>query len=183
MLRNTRMKPSSAPWIALTMAMIAAGSTAAESEPQRIARYLDYRKLTRLTTERIHVEGPMRTMCIDPRTLHGPHLVPGIHLYATQAVIDTRAKSTSPRYPLGALLVKEKFHTSEATSPSIITVMEKIGESGTVDDWRFTMVRLADGSIVKDGFRVSCVSCHERYKRFDYVSHVTDALLAERAKK
>lgn len=177
------MQPRPVLWFAVVMMSIAGNLSAAETDAQRIARYLDYRKLPRLTTERIDIEGPLRTMCIDPRTLHGPHLVSGIHLYATKAVIDTRAASASPRYPVGALLVKEKFDGAEVTTPSIITVMEKIADAGSVDDWRFTMVRVADGSIVKDGFRVSCVSCHERYKRSDYVSHVTDALLAERTKK
>ncbi|HEY1110567.1 MAG TPA: hypothetical protein VGE76_18090 [Opitutaceae bacterium] len=177
------MKPHPALSLAVLLVSIAGNLAAAETDAQRIARYLDYRKLPRLTTERIDIEGPMRTMCLDPRTLHGPHLVSGIHLYATKAVIDTRATSASPRYPVGALLVKEKFDTREAASPSIITVMEKVADAGSVDDWRFTMVRIADRSIVKDGFRVSCASCHERYKRFDYVSHVTDALLAELTKK
>lgn len=125
----------------------------------------------------------MRSLCSDPRFRHGPHLVPGIHVYATEAVIGTRAKSDTPRYPVGALLVKEKFDGTEVTTPSIITVMEKIADAGTVDDWRFTMVRISDRSIVKDGFQVSCASCHERYQKTDYVTHVTDKLLADLAKK
>lgn len=166
------------------MPIVSAGSLlAAETESQRIARYLDYRKLPRLTTERIDIAGPMRSMCADPRALHGPHLAPGIHLYATKAVIDTRAESATPRYPVGALLVKEKFNSAEDTAPNIITVMEKIAAAGTVDDWRFTMVRIADRSVVKDGFQVSCVNCHTRYEKSDYVSYVTDRILAALAQK
>lgn len=154
---------------------------AAETESQRIDRYLAYGALIRLTGEKIDVVEQTSGMCRDPRDIHGSHLKPGIHLYATKAVIDTRAKSESPRYPVGALLVKEKFEARGDSKPSVITVMEKIANEGRIDDWRFTMVRVSDRAIVKDGFRLSCVDCHQRYSKLDFVSSVTHEILAGHA--
>lgn len=149
----------------------------------RVARYLQYRNLTRLTTVKIDIAESVRTMCLDPKMVHGPHMEPGIHLYASSAAIAVRQTANAvPRYPVGTLLVKEKFDTKDAATPSLITVMEKTASQGRVDDWRFTMIRLADRSIVRDTARMSCAECHSRYADADFVSSVTDGLLAKYAR-
>lgn len=153
---------------------------ATETESQRVDRYLNYGGLIRLTEGKIDVVEQTSGMCRDPSSIHGEHLKPGLHLYATKAVIDTRKKSETLRYPIGALLVKEKFEARDDAKPSVITVMEKIADEGRISDWRFTMVRVSDRSIVNDGFRVSCVDCHQRYAKLDFVSPVTHEILAGR---
>jgi uncharacterized membrane protein len=87
------------------------------------------------------------------------------------------------RYPVGALLVKEKFEKRDDATPAIITVMEKVADAGKVSDWQFYMIRLADRSIVREGFEVSCTDCHSCYPKNDFVSHVTTGLLEARAQK
>lgn len=149
-----------------------------------VRRLLDYRKLTRLTEKKIDVVADTRALCIDPRGLHGPHLKPGILLYANDRVLEARRNPDGrERYPVGSLLVKEKFEDGGENTPSIITAMEKIADEGRIEDWRFTMVRLSDRTIVREGFKVSCVDCHSHYARNDFVSSVTDRLLSERAAK
>lgn len=152
---------------------------AASTEDRLVTRYLQYRNFTRLTTEKIDIAESVRMMCLDPKMIHGPHIEPGIHLYASSSAIAVRKTSTTPRYAIGTLLVKEKFDTKDAAAPSLITVMEKTANQGRVDDWRFTMIRLADRSIVRDTARMSCAECHARYTRTDFVSQVTDDLLAK----
>lgn len=154
-------------------------ASAASAEDGLVTRYLQYRNLTRLTTAKIDIAETVRTMCLDPKIIHGPHIEPGIHLYASSSAIAVRKTSTTPRYPVGTLLVKEKFDTKEAATPTLITVMEKTANRGRVDDWRFTMIRLADRSIVRETARMSCAECHARYTGTDFVSQVTDDLLAK----
>jgi hypothetical protein len=73
--------------------------------------------------------------------------------------------------------VKEKFEAKDHSHPSLITVMEKQADAGDVDDWRFTMIRLADRAVVRDGFKISCAQCHSRYAESGFVSPTTDVLV------
>ncbi|CAN5866795.1 hypothetical protein BH11VER1_BH11VER1_27090 [soil metagenome] len=149
-----------------------------------IARYLDYQKLPRITERKIDLEESVIQLCLDPKMYYGPHIKPGIQLYVNPTAIEARKKDSAARiYPIGSVLVKEKFATKEASEPDIITVMEKVSMLGGINDWKFTMIRLADRSIVRDGFKVSCVDCHSRFKESDFVSTVTDSLLSEYASK
>jgi hypothetical protein len=105
--------------------------------------------------------------------------VPFIHLYANQAAVTAkRNAATATRYPVGSLLVKEKFESKEASKPNLITVMEKITDTGSIDDWRFVMIRLKDRSIVQERSEASCKECHSRYKKSGFISPETDDLLA-----
>ncbi len=159
-------------------------SASAADDAPLIARYLDYRKLTRITESKIDLEESVRLLCMDTRMYYGPHVTPGIHLYASPAAIEARRKNSTTRiYPVGSVLVKEKFATKEASESDIITVMEKVSMLGGINDWKFTMIRLADRSIVRDGFKVSCVDCHSRFKESDFVSPGTDSLMSEYASK
>lgn len=156
----------------------------AATEAESVARYLKYRSLVRITEERIDVPKATSMMCRDPRDAYGVHYKPGIHLYANALAIEAREGGGEViRYPIGSLLVKEKFDTTEDTNPSIITVMEKTANEGRVEDWNFTMIRLADRSVVTEGFKVSCVDCHNHYRRTDFVSSETSRLLEAYVKK
>ena len=80
-------------------------------------------------------------------------------------------------------LVKEKFEDKTDSVPSIITVMEKITNRGKVDDWLFYMIRLSDRSFVREQPAASCVGCHSKYVKTDFVSSTTFSLLTAHAKK
>lgn len=146
---------------------------------EKLERFLDYRSLTRVTPAQIDVEASTVTLCIDPRDFHGPHIKPGIHLYVSPGVLEARSRTGTARYPLGSMLVKEKFNLKGDAKPSVITVMEKVADRGRVEDWRFYMVRLSDRSFVPDQGKVSCVNCHSRFDKTDYVSPVTDSLVKD----
>lgn len=152
----------------------------AESDQDRVARYLRYsRTLTRLTDEKIKIAFAATTLCIDPRTRHGPHFVHYINLYASPDAVAARRGGAKPLpHPVGTLFVKEKFEAEPPAKPTLITVMEKVTNTASADDWSYTMIRLSDRSIVRDGFRVSCASCHSHYETTDFITRETDALLS-----
>lgn len=157
---------------------LALGSAAvAREDDATLRRFLDYRKLPRVTDQQIDVEASVRMLCIDPKTIYGPHLKPGLHLYANPKALDAKTRQPSAAYPVGSLIVKEKFETKGGTTPSIITVMEKVANKGRVDDWQFYMVRLSDRSFVKDEGKTSCTDCHSRYTKTDFISPQTDRLV------
>lgn len=156
---------------------------AASADAALVARYLGYKTLPRLTARKIDISESVRTMCLDPRLLHGPHLRPGIHLYASPSALETRraaGAAAAPRYPVGTLFVKEKFDShDDAAAPTLLTVMEKTATRGRVDDWRFTMIRLSDRTIVRESAGMTCAQCHSRYPDTDFVSGVADELLGK----
>lgn len=151
-----------------------AGIAAAENDRALAERYLKYRELVRLTAERINNLFENYTdLCIDPSHILGPHFERSIHLYANPVALAAKGRI----YPLGALIVKEKFASAADMVPDIITVMEKTGNLGRVEDWKFTMVRVSDRTVIRDGFKVSCSDCHSRYDKTDFVSSVTANLM------
>lgn len=163
--------------------ILTAGSAFASDETVLIARFLDYHTLPRITETKIDLAESVSALCGDPRLYDDPHIKPGIHLYVNPVAIEARKrKANSRRYPVGSLLVKEKFESKDESAPSIITVMEKVTDTGKVDDWKFYMIRVADRSIVRDAFKVSCIDCHSHYRKSDFVSTATNSLLSSYAK-
>lgn len=179
---------------ALAFALLAALSVGAaeprvfpvSGEAERLARYLDYLSLSRLTEKKLDMLPAASTLCRPaaptPPTMHGK---PGIHLYANALALKDAGGPRAPgaRLPIGSLVVKEKFEAYEDTTPSLITVMEKVGNAGKVDDWLFTMIRLPERTIVREPPKTSCVECHAKYTRTDYLSDTTFGLLTGYAKK
>lgn len=151
----------------------------ASDDQASLARFLDYRALTRLTETQIDVEASVMAFCRDPKDIHGPHIKPGIHLYVSREVLEGKRTPDSSRYPIGSLVVKEKFDIKGDAKPNVITVMEKVADERRVQDWRFYMIRLSDRSFVRDEAKVSCVDCHSRFARSDFVSPVTDELVTD----
>jgi hypothetical protein len=165
-------------------------SVVGSDDTATVTRYLQYKEMPRITEQMIAVSSSMTEMCfdpgtrIDPGTTHGPHVRPGIHLYANpKAIAARKPESATERFPVGSLLVKEKFDTRQDATPSVITVMEKVADRAVIDDWKFYMIRISDRTIVRDGFKVSCRECHSHYSKSDFVSHVTDRILRTSAQK
>lgn len=155
------------------------GATAAAADDAAlVARMLKYRELTRITETKVDIAAEAAPLCMDPTMRFGPHIKPGIHVYANELALG-KVRTGAARYPVGALLVKEKFEQKQDKKPGIITVMEKVANTGAVDDWQFHMIRLSDRSIVREGLKRSCVSCHTHYKNSDFVTSDTQRLLEQ----
>lgn len=179
------MKPSRFRLIcALSGFLLMAAAAAPETEREMVTRYLQYPKLNRITAERIDTAHFMAASCIDPKQMPGPHIRPGIHIYVNDSVLETRRKNKTPgKYPAGSVIVKEKFTAKKSEKPDIITVMEKTGTTGEVNDWTFTMIRLSDHAIIREGFEISCAECHARHEQTGFVTPQTDRLIGEFADK
>lgn len=166
----------------LTCLLYSSPAAHAGDEAAMIARFLDYKRLPCLTSNRVDVVQNTASYCRDPQSIFGPHLESGILIYVSQNVLETRRENPgSKTHPVGALIVKEKFDSATNAAPGIITVMEKMTDTGRVEDWRFFMIRVADRTIIKDGFKRSCVDCPSRWEENDFVSHPTDRLLTQQA--
>src|SRR5688572_27910474 len=113
--------------------VVAIRSGCGRDSSDAMKRYGHYRSMSRITEERINVPKRSRMLCADPTMIHGVHYKPGIQIYAnTVALGAPREAIGSIRYPIGSIFVKEKFDTDEESTPSIITVMEKVANTGKV---------------------------------------------------
>ncbi len=113
-----------------------------------------------------------------------PHTKSVVLVYANAPALARAATiEDGGHLPVGSILVKEKYETRGAAQPQLITVMEKTGDTGTVDDWLFTMVKLPEGQIVREHTNVECALCHSEYDRTDFVSVRSFNLLQQFAKE
>lgn len=165
------------------LGLLLSSAALAGDNASMLRRFLNYRSLTRVTEAQIDVEVSVATFCRDPKEIHGPHIRPGIHIFVSPGVVEAQSRNGSSHYPVGSMLVKEKYSRKGDVKPSLITVMEKVADKGRIEDWRFYMVRLSDRSFVRDEGKVSCVDCHSHYVKTDYVSPVTDSLVTAYAQK
>jgi hypothetical protein len=158
-------------------------------EAERLQRYLQYPSLTRLTKEtRIEMAPQVSALCVRPVmdtfVGPGPHAKAAIRLYANDRAIEAVGRWTGgSRFPIGTLLVKEKFETTTDSAPSGITVMEKVADQGKVEDWLFYAIRLPKVSIVRERAKVSCEECHADNRLTDFVSAKTFSYLWAYARK
>lgn len=167
---------------ALAVALLHAAEPAAPISPEeteRLARYLRYPSLLRLTETMVPMDMKVTMMCARPPgpptfISDPPHTGASIRLYASRQAVDKAAMWTiDARFPIGTLLVKEKFESKASTEANLITVMEKVRNEGKVDDWLFTMIALPERTIVRERPKVACIECHAKFTRTDFVSGIT----------
>jgi hypothetical protein len=181
-----------APWFIFHFTVVAAS---AAPDTELVDRYLKYTAFPRLSQKKAPMEKQLRFLCVEPPDYRpsvqsgrepgwGPHFQAWTQVYANPVAITAGEKSASlGRFPVGSIFVKEKYDAIDAKAPTLITVMEKISARQSVDDWKFTMIRLSDHSVVTPTGKVSCAGCHDEYRERDFISSATTALLAEYVRK
>ena len=135
--------------------------------------------MVRITPNRIPLAASVARLCIAPSLVYGPHLDAGeVHIYANQLALDyRRAHPNEFEYPIGSKFVKEKYSSPGDENPDVATLMERRSAKGDVSDWDFSIISLPAGTPLQSNGRVSCVSCHERYKDTGYVSSDSEKAL------
>ena len=143
------------------------------SQEALVDRYLGYPKLTRITEQQIDMEEYANEFCRDMGQIIGLHIQPGIHIYLNDAALQVKNENLNSIFPVGSVIVKEKFNQKNAVTPSLITVMEKVANRGKVSDWRYSMISVPDQRLITGKAKPNCQSCHVRYRRDDFVSPYT----------
>ncbi len=140
-------------------------------------------KLTRLTATRIITLNQMAD-CRAPSP-PSPHdgEAPFVHLYANDAALEYRRNTPdSFEYPIGSIFRKEKYKDAKAKAPDLATIMTRVGNKGTVEDWEFRMITLPDGKEVTGIRKKTCADCHSKYEKRGFVSRDTETALREKLK-
>lgn len=78
---------------------------------------------------------------------------------------------TTPKFPTGSIIVREKLVTADATSPELVTVMVKRekGFSRKTGDWEYLVVEGSLGKISRREKVGSCSKCHANAVQTDFV--------------
>jgi hypothetical protein len=79
---------------------------------------------------------------------------------------------TTPEFPIGSMIVKEKLGTADSTTPEVLTAMIKRGPGYNPDggDWEYLVLDGTASKIVERGKLARCSECHRPYEHSDYVT-------------
>ena len=137
-----------------------------------------YQKWTRANEQPKLVPSPIATLCAAPtsnqmdREKMNPHNDKYIVVYVNDKGKRAMLEEKTPRFPVGAVIVKEKLSKPDSKTPELLTVMVKRGEGfdRANGDWEYFAVDGAGRKITVQGQQTaSCQSCHVGKKAADYV--------------
>lgn len=113
----------------------------------------------------------------ESRTHESPHRGYYIDVYVNEIGREAMMESTIPKYPVGTVIIKEKFPWSEEDDPAtstkdveLYTIMIKreTGYNPACGDWEFGAIN-GDFSDSEVGKLSSCMRCHRKNPEMDFV--------------
>jgi hypothetical protein len=133
----------------------------------------------RFTKERIRLENRVDEGCVrfNPAANEPDHArlvshrTPGIHIYVTEAGFASLVDPKSV-FPVGTIVLKQKFASVEATEPELYTGMLKRekGYNPKAGDWEFFTLNGTATAVTARGRIDSCMDCHQQYAKTDFVT-------------
>lgn len=118
----------------------------------------------------------MGTLVPIPRTPQdrlpqNPHDTACITVFVNPIGSDAMMNQTDPKFPVGSIIVKEKFPKRDSPEPVLLTVMKKRepGYDVTRGDWEYMVIDGAMSAIAARGMIGSCQSCHLEKADQDFV--------------
>ncbi len=171
----------------MQMALVVAACVVGPVSPQKgpvseafIKEALTYRRMVPLHKERVDMDKATATLCAPASQAFGPHYKPFIRTYVTAgALVKPLPKKGQIDLPVGTMLVKEKYDTVSAETPSIITAMKKLRKGKGSGVWEFGMIDLKTKKEIR-ATKQPCASCHSQWSVNDGISYQTAALMRSR---
>jgi hypothetical protein len=107
-------------------------------------------------------------------SLDDPHRDKFISVYVNEIGEHAMMAEAHPRFPPGAIIVKEKRDTEADGAPVLMTIMVKHDKGHDVGnaDWEFLVMDGAMTKVAKPAKEGSCIRCHSVYSETDYVTRV-----------
>lgn len=130
-------------------------------------------QLTRVTDVPFRMSRPSSTLCRGsiasyPDNPHGYHYC---HVFVSEpgANVLLSGKGT---YPVGTVIIKQKFTDASGSNTTLFTVMEKMrkGYDTEFGDWEYSVFDSNGKDIQSRGRIKSCISCHAAFSDTDYVT-------------
>ncbi len=135
-----------------------------------------YKRWTRVTKEPVHMQPFVERLCRPTpaalETSANPHVPKKILVYVNEIGRSSMRTKSSPNFPVGSVIVKEKFDASKEAKgePEFLTVMVKgkPSSSPASGDWSFYTTD-GKGKTVTSTDIQHCIKCHAEKKRDDWV--------------
>ncbi|HEY0079960.1 MAG TPA: cytochrome P460 family protein [Pyrinomonadaceae bacterium] len=136
-----------------------------------------HRSWTRVNSQRFRMQMITAVLCRMPTPLDkaledgGPHRDKFVTVYVNNKGKDAMMSQPRPKFPVGSLIVKEKFPTAEGGSPELMTAMLKreAGYNPESGDWEYLVLNGEGTKIEARGKLAECMSCHAIVDKQDFV--------------
>jgi hypothetical protein len=94
-----------------------------------------------------------------------------IHVYVSPEGLPGFSKGIE-KFPMGTLVLKEKFTGTNAPTPELYTGMLKreSGYNPKAGDWEFFTLTGDRSSVTSRGKIDACMDCHQQYARTDFIT-------------
>lgn len=133
----------------------------------------DYKNWTQVNTKRHYVPDMTAALCAAPPRSGpvSPHGGKFISVYVNPMGRKPMLEAKHPVFPVGSVVVKEKYSSETAKEPELLTVMVKRaqGYNPKGGDWQYLVVAAPKLEITASGKLENCQSCHAPQKSVDYV--------------
>ncbi len=198
------MKKRSTTYAALCLALLAAvgvmarfafsrapkalttATLAVETAPPQVDEVHGYRTWTLVNPQPVLISSVVNLLCRAPTVANrddearNPHMRRLISVYVNPLGQQAMMNERNPKFPVGSVIVKEKFTPNKRGAPELLTVMVKReqGFNPAGGDWEYMVTNGAGTKIDARGKIESCQSCHVsmRESGFVYRSYMPDEL-------
>ncbi|MGV3757550.1 MAG: cytochrome P460 family protein [Verrucomicrobiota bacterium] len=130
-------------------------------------------RLTRITATPLRIDPPYAALCGVPNITveQSPHDFAHIHVYMNVPGINA-LKASMTNYPVGTIVLKEKKSDPKNVVPQLFTGMIKRekGYNPEAGDWEFFAANGKGNLIVARGKINSCMDCHSKHQKTDYLT-------------
>ena len=133
-----------------------------------------YRQWTLVNPTRQLMEPLSALSCaiIPGRQEPSPHLHKYVSVFVNPVGREAMMTKRKPKFPVGSMIVKEKFGSPDSTAPEMLTAMIKRepGYNEESGDWEYLVLDGAASKIVEQGKLTRCSVCHNSYQHSDFVT-------------
>ncbi|HEX6044665.1 MAG TPA: cytochrome P460 family protein [Pyrinomonadaceae bacterium] len=145
--------------------------TVADSDLATLAKYRQW-TLVNPTPQLMEPLSAQSCAIIPGRQEPSPHLHKYISVFVNSVGREAMMTKQQPKFPVGSMVVKEKFDKPDSTSPELLTAMIKreAGYYPEGGDWEYLVLDGAASKIVERGKLTRCSGCHVPYKYSDFIT-------------
>jgi hypothetical protein len=129
-------------------------------------------RMTRVTKRPYRVYQPGALLCAQPNAApHSPHGDHWIHVFVSHEG-RTAMKTGKGGYPVGSLILKQKFLDASGKRTDFYTGMRKREPrfNPKLGDWEFFTLDSSAKKVTSQGKIAACMDCHRQYAKTDYVA-------------
>lgn len=129
----------------------------------------------RVTEKPFLMDAAAAQLCDRPksRKRDTPHRDYYCHVFVNESALPAMKSGKVP-YPVGAIIVKQKFSDPEEIKEELYTLMRKMpkGYDPEHGDWEYSIISGNADKVLSRGRTDSCIECHQQHAKSDYVTRL-----------